>query len=146
MKIISKHSYMVSRSEKVMWHCSERGVCLPFLALDEQEHSAVLQRNWKVTQPKICQHQEFCKSAFFFSFDGLLNSMTLQHVEQLYSYIKIIENLSVERVITILTLHGAAAVFTGTEIGCTGQYIVCWMPDNAVSARISSYTDPPSYK
>lgn len=44
MKIISRHSYIVGRSEKVMWHCSERGACLLFLALDEQEYSAVLQR------------------------------------------------------------------------------------------------------
>lgn len=39
MKIISRHSYMVGRSEKVMWHCSERGVYLLFLALDEQKYS-----------------------------------------------------------------------------------------------------------
>lgn len=27
--------------------------------------------------------------------------------------------------ITILTLHGAVALFTDTQIGCTGQYMVC---------------------
>lgn len=41
-----------------------------------------------------------------------------------------------ERVITIVTLHGAAAVFTeDTEAECTGQCVVCWMLDNVVSAR-----------
>jgi len=40
MKIIYKHSYVAGRSAKLSLHCTEKGVSLPFSALDELEYSA----------------------------------------------------------------------------------------------------------